>query len=308
MSVNAAVPESFWGSEGAVLTFVIPAPNGCNLACPFCYIVQRLENNTTVDLMPAEYARFIREAIAVSKVASVCIQGYEPLLPESFSYTQAILSTCRWLGIPSAMVTNGTYLAEHVDALRTLGVNRLSVSLDAATAAEHDRQRGKIGAFESTVTGLKAAVGKLGQRTQLGVNSVLMPKRSTQLDGMPELLANIGVKRWTVTILQNIRKNEAGGGPVGEPKQIFDDLRQLRNTAERHGLVFAVDDEFSGLDDKAMLSETLRVNRLIQPEGVYRLVPDGRCSKGADILKPLTDDTPRWDPKTMDAGEFLQSL
>ena len=95
----------------------------------------------------------------------------------------------------------------------------------------------------------------------------------------------------------------------GEREKILADLRVLRDHAEAAGIDFKVDDEFDGLaaasEDEF---EKNRIRRLANPDGVYRLVPDGRCSKGADILKPLTDQTPRWDRKTMDAGAFLATL
>jgi len=74
--------------------------------------------------------------------------------------------------------------------------------------------------------------------------------------------------------------------------------------------IFTVDDEFDGLANGGEQNEFKknRIRRLVNPDGVYRLVPDGRCSKGADILKPLTDETPRWDPRTMDAGDFIRGL
>jgi len=183
------------------------------------------------------------------------------------------------------------------------------VSLDAAEAEAHDRQRGKRGAFDQTVEGLRKAATVLPAATELVVTSVLIPKRRAQLDAMPELLNDIGVKRWVVTALQKVGKNRPGG-PVGEREKIIRDLRILRDHAERAGIDFMVDDEFDGLASggKPDEFEKNRIRRLMNPDGVYRLVPDGRCSKGADILKPLSQNTPRWDPKTQNAAAFLATL
>jgi hypothetical protein len=52
----------------------------------------------------------------------------------------------------------------------------------------------------------------------------------------------------------------------------------------------------------------LRINRLQQPGGVFRLMPDGRCSIGTELLQEVADDTPRWVPGEMDAGEFLEMV
>ncbi|MDH3663436.1 MAG: radical SAM protein [Alphaproteobacteria bacterium] len=309
MPTEAALPSRVWSRSGSILTFVVPAPNGCNLDCPFCFVKQRAEDAVGTTLSAYEYSQFIRTAAeAPTPITAVSIQGYEPLLPESFAYTKAILATARWLRIPTSLVTNGTHLAERVDDLRVLTPSNVMVSLDAASAEAHDRQRRKPGAFASAVDGLRKAATGLPATTELVVTSVLMPKRRAQLDAMPALLQDLGIKRWVVTALVNLPDDRIGG-PVGERETVLADLRVLSERARRAGIDFRVDDEFDGLASGGMPDEfeKNRIRRLVNPEGVYRLVPDGRCSKGADILKPLTEKTPRWDPKT-DAAAFLASL
>jgi hypothetical protein len=303
MTVQTALPARGWHEAGAILTFIVPAPNGCDLACPFCYIRQRGEDLAEAALTPADYARFIREVAAARPVAALCVQGYEPLLPAAFAHTRAILATGRLLRLPASLVTNGTHLAERVEALRVLAPARLAVSLDAATADAHDRQRGRAGAFAAIVRGLEAAAAGPDGATELGVTSVLLPKRRAQLDGLPALLAAIGVRRWAVTALQRVGR----AGPVGARGSILAELDRLRAAAARAGIAFAVDDEFAGLAGAAPPA-ALRLNRLARPEGVFRLAPDGRCARGAELLGRLAADAPRWRPGVLDAGAFLAGL
>ena len=176
----------------------------------------------------------------------------------------------------------------------------------------HDRQRRKQGAFAAAIEGLKRAATTLSDGTELTVSSVLIRKRREQLDAMPELLKRIGIKRWVVTALVKLGMTigsaaPSANGKTSSPTSASSD-RPGRCDA---GIDFLVDDEFDGLaseDANRTNSRLVRIRRLVNPDGVYRLVPDGRCSKGADILKPLTDQTPRWDPKTMDAATFLAQL
>jgi len=84
--------------SSSILTLIVPAPNGCNLSCPFCYIQQRKENAKSIDISPKDYVRFISDA---DNVSFICIQGYEPLLPDSFAYTQEILAVV--LAFPLAL-------------------------------------------------------------------------------------------------------------------------------------------------------------------------------------------------------------
>jgi MoaA/NifB/PqqE/SkfB family radical SAM enzyme len=306
MSVSAALPSDYWNEPGSILTFIVPALGGCDLACPYCYIRQRGEDRAAAVLRPLDYARFIREAAAGGALAAVCVQGFEPLLPSAMPYTKAIFWAGRRLGVPCSLVTNGTHLVERVEALRLLRPARIAVSLDAASAEAHDRQRGREGAFLRTVEGLKAAACGLDSATELGVVSVLLPKRAAQLLAMPALLRKLGVRRWTVSALIKVG-DDAPGGPVGERARTLADLERLRAAADQAGISFAVDDEFDRLGAEGAIPEKLRLHRLIRPEGVYRLAPDGRCSKGEALLETLPADGPAWRPG-IDTAAFLKSL
>ena len=312
MSWAAALPANFGEEPGGVITLVVPAPNGCDLACPFCYIKQRNEGGESRQLSSADYVHFIEMIVCRQDVDAVCIQGYEPLLPESFAYTQEILAAGQRFGIPTSLVTNGTHLRQHVPALSKLRPARIAVSLDSADAAVHDKTRGKEGAFDDTLAGLRFAVSVPVLKEALVVTSVLMPKKRDRLMGMPKLLAELGIERWVVNALVKVGKGDKLGGPAGERNAILDDLLALKAEADRYGIDMVVDDEFGRLsdDDRArelMEIEALRIKRLVRPEGVYRLVPTGHCSKGADILKPIHDKTPVWHP-SMDVGDFLASI
>src|SRR5262252_9059623 len=173
MACSGLQPQPDIGPDasGKFLTFVVPAPGGCNLKCPFCMIRQRREIAET-SLCPDDFARFIREAAERAPIFALAIQGYEPLLPESLPYTQAILATGRFLGLSTSLVTNGTKLVDAVDLLATLTPSKIAISLDAASAEIHDRIRGVTGAWAASVAGLKRAINVLGPRTNLAVSSV----------------------------------------------------------------------------------------------------------------------------------------
>src|SRR5215469_11263194 len=141
-------PDFDPGVGGQFLTFVVPAHSGCNLKCPFCLIRQRREITDT-RLRPEDFARFIREAAEQAPIFALAVQGYEPLLPETLPYTQAILATGRFLGLPTSLVTNGVKLTDSVNLLKTLSPNKIAISLDAAAAEIHDRIRGIAGAWDA---------------------------------------------------------------------------------------------------------------------------------------------------------------
>ncbi len=210
-------------------------------------------------------------------------------------------------------MTNGTYLSDRVDELAELGPARIAVSLDSHLAERHDRQRGVVGAFEMTVDGLRKAAANPVLREVTGVASVLVPKRRDQLIGMPALLAEFGIEHWTVTCLFKVAKGDAIGGPVGDRAKTFQDLLILQREAEKHGIEMTVDDEFGRLSEEDMNRgvvdiNRLRIHRLQRPSGVFRLMPDGRCSIGTELLQEVADDTPRWIPGEEHAADFLQRV
>jgi sulfatase maturation enzyme AslB (radical SAM superfamily) len=300
-------------AAGQFLTFVVPAPGGCNLRCSFCLVRQRQEITDTL-LRAEDYARFIREATARGRtpIFAIAIQGYEPLLPEALPYTQAILATGRFVGRPTTLVTNGVYLADALDLLTTLSPNKIAVSLDAASAAVHDRIRGVAGAWNATVDGIKRAVEALAPRTSLVVASVLLPSKRHYLDAMPTLLREIGIDRWIINPLLRVGSDHAGG-PVGDGASLYRDLLILQDAADHAGVRLTVDDEFDHLHHDAVCASqpslrALRVRTLPPNVEVFRLAPSGQCSTGADILKQVTPNTPRWQPGAMHAGDFLEML
>jgi molybdenum cofactor biosynthesis enzyme MoaA len=139
---------------------VVPALNGCNLRCSFCLIRQRRET-TKSSLLPKDLVLFIREAAQRAPIFALAIQGYEPLLPESLSYTQAMLATGRLLKKPTTLVTNGIGLIDAVDLLRTLKPTKIAISLDAPAAEIHDRVCGIAGAWAASVAGIRQATEAL---------------------------------------------------------------------------------------------------------------------------------------------------
>jgi MoaA/NifB/PqqE/SkfB family radical SAM enzyme len=306
-------PQPDCGSEsaGLFLTFIVPASRGCNLKCSFCLVRQRREIAETC-LQPDDFARFVRETADRAPIFAIAIQGYEPLLPESMPYTQAILASGRFRRLPTTLVTNGVKLADTVDQLKTLSPNKIAISLDSASAEIHDRIRGVAGTWAAAVRGIERALAVLAPRTSLVVSSVLLPSKRHYLDSMPARLREIGVDRWIISPLLRVGADQPGG-PVGDRARIFRDLVILQEAADRAGIRLTIDDEFGHLGRDAAKSfqlslRALHVRTLPPNVELFRLAPSGRCSKGSEVLKRVTPETPQWRPDAMHASDFLEML
>jgi len=275
-------------------------------------LVRQRGEITDTYLQPGDLTRFIREAAEHAPIFALALQGYEPLLPESLAYTQSILATGLFLGLPTTLVTNGTKLAEAVDLLKTLSPNKIAVSLDAAAVAIHDRARGVPGAWAAAVDGIRRAIEVLTPRTRLVVASVLLPSKRHYLDDLPARLREMGIDEWIINPLLRVGSNEAGG-PVGDHANLFRDLLILQEAADLAGVRLTVDDEFGHLGHEAACASqpslrVLHVRTLPANVEIFRLTPSGQCSTGDDILRQVTRDTPRWQPGEMHAGDFLEML
>lgn len=309
MAFSAALPKFKTLQKGEMAaTFVVPAPRGCNLTCPFCIIRARREAKPLEHALTAEdYTQFLHALCAQHRVGLVSLQGYEPLLPESWPYSAALLETARSLGIDTALITNGTHLAERVSDLVRLEVKGITVSIDSGDPALHDASRGTTGAFAQALHGLRVASAS-PLRERVMVASVLQCKKSHYLRGMPTLLKDLGIKQWVVTPVYKVGHSTVGG-IADSHESIVLQLRWLNSLSGQNGIQMLVDDEFSelaeGTTGKLMRREALRLRQLERLESVVRLSPNGSCSVGRDILRRADGGVPRWRAKDEEASDFV---
>jgi MoaA/NifB/PqqE/SkfB family radical SAM enzyme len=306
------IPHDFVGCHFGswFLTFVVPAPGGCNLDCSFCLVRQRREMSANY-LSPDDLMLFIREAAEQAPIFAIAIQGHEPLLPESLPYTTAVLSTGRLMGIPTSLVTNGVLLNDAVDLLSTLMPTKMAVSLDADSPELHDRIRGVAGSWSAAIDGIRRAV-KCLKKTALVVSSVLKPRGHQSLVGMPELLRQLAVRSWIVNPMIRVGA-DSPGGPVGNRDELFRELLILRAAAERARIRLTIMDELDRLQHgiacvRQPELRSLHVRTLPPGVEIFRLAPNGQCSDGLNILKQMKPDVPRWQPSASHAGEFLEMV
>ena len=293
---------------GQFLTFVVPAAGGCNLNCTFCFIRQRGEYFNEC-LRPCDIELFIREAAQSAPIFAISIQGFEPLLPELLQYSSAVLATGRQLGVPANLVTNGVYLRSSVPQLAELEPCTLGISLDSGTACVHDRMRGVEGCWAGAIDGIRQARRRL-RKTELAVISVLMPSKVAYLRTLPRLLSELEIENWIVNPL--VRLNRTGESPAAsKPNALVQDLLILQEAAAKAGIRLRVSDEFGELSknreaEQQESIEKLPLLSLPKRVEIFRLLPNGQCSAGRELLRRLSSSTPRWIPGKVHAGVFEQ--
>jgi cyclic pyranopterin phosphate synthase len=150
----------------------------CNFRCPYCMPADRVPEGHGLDaasrLSFDEIEALVRGFVALG-VRKLRLTGGEPLLRRGLPGLVARLAAID--GIQDlALTTNGSLLAAQAQALRTAGLHRITVSLDALDPALFHALSGGRGEVEAVLAGIAAANAagfgplKLNCVVQRGVN------------------------------------------------------------------------------------------------------------------------------------------
>jgi radical SAM protein with 4Fe4S-binding SPASM domain len=127
----------------------------CNLSCAHC---RRIESDEAVesDLTTEQAIRLIEQLAQVGYrqdfMPILVFSGGEPLCRKDIF---ELIHEAGVKGVKCALATNGTLIDQDVAAkIKAAGVERVSVSLDGATAEIHNKLRKLEGSFEDAVRGV----------------------------------------------------------------------------------------------------------------------------------------------------------
>lgn len=142
----------------------------CNLRCRYCMPEEGVVKKSHCDMLTEDEMIMAVEAAARLGINKLRITGGEPLIKKN------IVSICQRAakveGIDELCITtNGTLLADMADELKSVGVNRVNISLDTLRADKYEYIT-RRGNFESALKGIEAAV-KAGFE-KVKINTVLI--------------------------------------------------------------------------------------------------------------------------------------
>jgi len=124
----------------------------CNLVCKHCR-AEAIDKPLPEELTTEE-GKNILDNIASFSRPIIILTGGEPLLREDILNLAAYGTK---IGLRMVLATNGTLLDDYwVKELKKVGIKRVSISIDGATAKSHDDFRGVPGAFDKTLAGIDA--------------------------------------------------------------------------------------------------------------------------------------------------------
>jgi hypothetical protein len=177
-----------WFSKPTQATLYIT--DRCNLKCGWC-----LRQGDMAQVSPApDFSPEIIDELMVRcpAITAVCLCGFgDPLLHPNLA---AIIDRCKRFNLWAGLITNGTLLGQKFGMLLEHRPSSLSISLNAASAAEHEAECGVAGAWDSIMHGLDLI--RDWRRTMRGMQSqdrgipIFLSRVCTvdNLDGIPDFL------------------------------------------------------------------------------------------------------------------------
>ena len=174
-------------SEGRGPVVVWNCTKTCNLNCVHCYA--RSEAIKYQNELTHEEGLSLIDQLADFKVPVILFNGGEPLLrPDFFELTNYAASK----GIRPTISTNGTRIDEDIaKRLKDMGVGYVGISLDGCEAT-HDKFRGKPGAFQMALRGIRNCVAT-GQK--VGLRFTITRDNVQDLDSIFDLLERENIDR-----------------------------------------------------------------------------------------------------------------
>jgi radical SAM protein with 4Fe4S-binding SPASM domain len=162
----------------------------CNLKCKHCYL--DAGDNSNMELSTEEAIEVV-DQLADFGVTSLAFSGGEPLMRKDFFEVarHAVDS-----GLYVSLATNGTLLTEeNVKKLKAIGLHYVEVSVDGIDPKTHDFFRGKNGAFNQTIQGLKNCL-KQDICTCIAITGT--KNNLTEIPAVLEMAENMGIDRFTL--------------------------------------------------------------------------------------------------------------
>jgi len=209
----------------------IALTNACNARCRFCNF-SRLAPKDWIMADPARLRRGL--GIMAAEGVRYCVfTGGEPLL---YPHLAEILGEAQGVGLQSLLCTNGRLLNRpKIDMLQRAGVSHLIISIDAATAEEHEGHRG----FPGLCRELQELLPYIKDAGITPVASVTISRLFADFQAMGDFLAYLGFNLATfsypLTELHSTYLSYADHETVtftaGEMSAIFRSLRRWKGRA-----------------------------------------------------------------------------
>ena len=227
----------------------LPVSPGCNIECRFCS--RKINDDeqrpgvTSAVIRPEEAAEVIRESLArCPEITVVGIAGPGDTLATDYALQTFRLVKKEFPQLLKCMSTNGLLLAEKADEVIDVGIDTLTVTVNAVNPEVEAQLNRKISYHGKIYEGVEAAKILIANQLEgirkiaaahilVKVNTVLVPGiNDTYIEETARTVAGAGAVIYNIIPL--IPQNELTGYPAPTCEQ----LDEARRTAEKYIDVF----------------------------------------------------------------------
>lgn len=177
--------------------------NACNLRCVHCYV--RSGSRTREELTGGEWIHVMDQARRLGAF-EICVTGGEATMHREFPAIAEYIASIPTFS--AHLNTNGTRLTPECADRIARTFSSVQISLDGETPLRHDAFRGKRGAFDGAVRGIRALIGR-GVDTGIGFS--LTAENLDALDGVVALAERIGVSTLNIGLVADVGRARTNG-------------------------------------------------------------------------------------------------
>ncbi|MGA1868276.1 MAG: radical SAM protein [bacterium] len=178
----------------------------CNLQCVHCR-ASATDERSDEEIRGDEAFQFLKSVSEVGHPV-IIFTGGEPLLRDDLF---DLVDMTNQLALPCVLATNGTLITERIaQKIKESAIKRVSISLDGATAEEHDKFRGVRGAFTGALRGIENLTKS---DVEFQINTTITKRNSAQLESIADLAIHLKAAAYHIFLLV----------PTGRGSQIGDE-------------------------------------------------------------------------------------
>ncbi len=165
--------------------------NKCNLNCLHCHQSSTLSPDEK-ELTTSEAFKIV-DKLADAGLSILTFSGGEPLTRNDVF---DVIKRASDNGLYCTIASNGILMKpEIVEKLCNVGIRRVEIGLDGATAKTHDFLRNKKGSFEATVNGIKNCV-KYGNFEEIAITTTLYKSNVKEIPQIVNFTESLGATRF----------------------------------------------------------------------------------------------------------------
>jgi len=192
----------------------------CNLNCRHCRAAAEA-GPYPGELTTDEGIKLLNDVASLGQVVFI-LTGGEPLLREDIF---ALAAHGHRVGHRMVMAVNGTLVTPEIARrLKEVGIQRVSISLDGATAESHDSLRGVSGAYDGARRGIMA-LKEAGLSFQ--INTTVTRANLAELPAIYDLAIRFGAAAHHVFILVPTGRGAQMAGQLLSPAEYEETLRWM---------------------------------------------------------------------------------